>query len=39
VRAADQVGTERLRPIKDLVNETISYDEIRIVVARIRGGR
>ncbi|MGZ5445568.1 MAG: DNA helicase RecQ [Thermoanaerobaculia bacterium] len=38
-RAAAEAGIERLRPIKDIVGEEISYDEIRIVVATIRGGR
>ncbi len=37
-RAAAEVGFERLRPIKDIVGEAISYDEIRIVVATIRRG-
>jgi len=35
-RAAAQAGIERLRPIKDIVGEAISYDDIRIVVATIR---
>ncbi len=35
-RAAADAGIERLRPIKDIVGEEISYDEIRIVVATIR---
>jgi len=35
--AAEQAGLERLRPIKDLVGEAISYDDIHIVVATIRG--
>lgn len=35
-RAAAQAGIERLRPIKDIVGEAISYDDIRIVVAAIR---
>ena len=34
--AAAQAGIERLRPIKDIVGEAISYDDIRIVVATIR---
>jgi ATP-dependent DNA helicase RecQ len=35
-QAAGQAGLERLRPIKDIVGETISYDDIHIVVATIR---
>jgi ATP-dependent DNA helicase RecQ len=35
-RAAAQAGIERLRPIKDIVGEGISYDDIRIVVATLR---
>ena len=35
-QAAAQAGIERLRPIKDIVGEAISYDDIRIVVATIR---
>jgi ATP-dependent DNA helicase RecQ len=35
-RAAEQTGIDRLRPIKDIVGEAISYDEIHIVVATIR---
>jgi ATP-dependent DNA helicase RecQ len=35
-RAAEQAGIERLRPIKDIVGEAISYDDIHIVVAAIR---
>lgn len=31
--AAEEVGTERLKPIRDVVGEQISYDEIRIVLA------
>ncbi|HYI08552.1 MAG TPA: DNA helicase RecQ [Thermoanaerobaculia bacterium] len=37
-RAAGEAGIERLRPIKDLVGDAVSYDEIRIVVAAIRAG-
>jgi ATP-dependent DNA helicase RecQ len=37
-RAAAEAGIERLRPIKDLVGEEISYDLIHIVVATIRAG-
>jgi ATP-dependent DNA helicase RecQ len=35
-RAAAEAGIERLRPIKDIVGEEISYDLIHIVVASIR---
>ena len=35
-QAAAQAGIERLRPIKDIVGEAISYDDIRIVVATMR---
>jgi ATP-dependent DNA helicase RecQ len=35
-RAADEAGIERLRPIKDLVGDAITYDDIHIVVATIR---
>ncbi|MEA2490686.1 MAG: ATP-dependent helicase RecQ, partial [Acidobacteriota bacterium] len=35
-RAAAEAGLERLRPIKDLVGESISYDDIHIVVATLR---
>jgi len=35
-QAAEQAGIERLRPIKDIVGDAVSYDEIRIVVATIR---
>jgi ATP-dependent DNA helicase RecQ len=35
-RAAAQAGIERLRPIKDIVGEDVSYDDIRIVVATMR---
>ncbi len=35
-RAASEVGIERLRPIRDVVGEAISYDDIHIVVATIR---
>jgi ATP-dependent DNA helicase RecQ len=35
-RASAEAGIERLKPIKDLVGEAISYDQIRIVVATIR---
>jgi ATP-dependent DNA helicase RecQ len=32
-RAAAEAGIERLKPIREIVGEAISYDEIRIVVA------
>jgi ATP-dependent DNA helicase RecQ len=35
-RAAAEAGIERLRPIKDIVGEEISYDLIHIIVATIR---
>jgi ATP-dependent DNA helicase RecQ len=35
-RAAAETGIERLRPIREIVGEAISYDQIRIVVATIR---
>jgi ATP-dependent DNA helicase RecQ len=35
-RAAEQVGIDRLRPIRDIAGEAISYDDIHIVVATIR---
>lgn len=35
-RAAAEAGIERLKPIREIVGETISYDQIRIVVATIR---
>jgi len=35
-RAAAEAGIERLKPIKEIVGESISYDQIRIVVATIR---
>lgn len=34
--AAAEAGIERLRPIKDLVGDAISYDDIHIVVATMR---
>jgi ATP-dependent DNA helicase RecQ len=37
--AAAQAGLERLRPIKDILPEDFTYDEIRIVVAHLRGLR
>jgi ATP-dependent DNA helicase RecQ len=35
-RAAAEAGIERLKPVREIVGETISYDQIRIVVATIR---
>lgn len=35
-RAAAEAGLERLKPIKEIVGETVSYDLIHIVVATIR---
>jgi ATP-dependent DNA helicase RecQ len=35
-RAAAEVGIERLRPIRDIVGDEVSYDDIHIVVATIR---
>jgi ATP-dependent DNA helicase RecQ len=35
-RAAAEAGIERLKPIREIVGESISYDEIHIVVATIR---
>ncbi|HEX7192023.1 MAG TPA: DNA helicase RecQ [Thermoanaerobaculia bacterium] len=35
-RAAAEAGIERLKPIREIVGEAISYDQIRIVVATIR---
>ncbi|HEX6101235.1 MAG TPA: DNA helicase RecQ [Thermoanaerobaculia bacterium] len=35
-RAAAEAGIERLRPIRDLLGEEFSYDDIHIVVAAIR---
>ncbi|HEX6082877.1 MAG TPA: DNA helicase RecQ [Thermoanaerobaculia bacterium] len=35
-RAAAEAGIERLRPIKDLVGDEVSYDQIHIVVAAMR---
>jgi ATP-dependent DNA helicase RecQ len=34
--AAERLGLERLKPIKDAVEEHVSYDEIRLVVAALR---
>ncbi|MCU1347406.1 MAG: recQ, partial [Acidobacteria bacterium] len=36
-RAAAEAGVERLKPIKEIVGENVSYDDIHIVVASIRG--
>jgi ATP-dependent DNA helicase RecQ len=35
-RAIDEAGMERLKPIRDLTGEDVSYDQIRIVLATIR---
>ena len=35
-RAAAETGIERLKPIREIVGEAISYDQIRIVVSTIR---
>jgi ATP-dependent DNA helicase RecQ len=34
--ACKRLGVERLRPIKDALSEEITYDQIRLVVARLR---
>jgi hypothetical protein len=34
--AAGRLGVERLKPIKDAVEEQVSYDEIRLVLAALR---
>jgi ATP-dependent DNA helicase RecQ len=38
-RAAAEAGIERLKPVREIVGETISYDQIRIVVATIRAAQ
>jgi ATP-dependent DNA helicase RecQ len=38
-RAIEQVGIERLKPIREITGEEISYDEIRIVVATMKAGK
>ncbi len=38
-QAADQVGIDRLRPIKDVVGDAVSYDDIHLVVATLRRER
>ena len=38
-RAAAEAGIERLRPIKDLVGEDVSYEQIHLVVATLRAAR
>jgi ATP-dependent DNA helicase RecQ len=38
-RAAAEAGIERLKPIREITGETISYDQIRIVVAAIRAAQ
>jgi ATP-dependent DNA helicase RecQ len=35
-RAAEEAGIERLRPIKDLVGDEVSYEQIHLVVATLR---
>jgi uncharacterized protein YpbB len=35
-RAAAEAGIERLRPIKDLLGDEVSYDQIHLVVATMR---
>jgi len=35
-RAAAETGIERLKPIREIVGETISYDQIHIVAATMR---
>ena len=37
--AVDAVGGDRLRPVKDLLGDEVSYEEIRWVVAERRGGQ
>jgi ATP-dependent DNA helicase RecQ len=34
--ACDRVGTERLKPLKDVLPPEITFEEIRLVVARLR---
>ena len=34
--ACSQLGTERLKPIKEILPAEITYEEIRLVVARLR---
>ncbi len=36
LQAIDKVGLERLKPIKEALPENISYDEIRVVIAKVR---
>ena len=38
-RAAAETGIERLKPIREIVGEEVSYDQIRIVVATFRAAR
>jgi ATP-dependent DNA helicase RecQ len=33
--AAEEVGTDRLRPIRERVGDAISYDEIRVVLTHL----
>jgi ATP-dependent DNA helicase RecQ len=37
-QAAREAGIERLRPIKDLLGDDVTYEEIRVVVAGMRAG-
>jgi len=39
IEAIAKVGTEKLAPIKEILGEEISYDEIKIVVAYERGSK
>ena len=36
IEAADQVGRERLRPIRDALGESVTYEEIRVALAHER---
>lgn len=36
LKAIDQVGLERLRPIKEILPEEISYEDIRIIIIKNR---
>jgi len=37
--AAGQCGTDRLKPIRDLLGERVSYDDIKLVLAHLEGDR
>jgi ATP-dependent DNA helicase RecQ len=37
-RAIEEAGMERLKPIRDITGEDVTYDQIRIVVAKLRSG-